>query len=101
MPESTKINFRHRRISQLSDFTEIVEMLFPGNRNQQHAAERILLELKWAQRIVPNLAHLETKYSISRRTLQRTRALLGEPGASERAAEVILQQLTASQGGNP
>jgi hypothetical protein len=48
MAVSTKINFRYRWIREMSDFTEIVEMLFPGNRNQQHAAARILLALKWA-----------------------------------------------------
>ena len=59
-------------------------MLFPGNRNQQHAAARILLELKWADRIVTSLGHLEDKYSISRRTLQRTRAKLVHLGLIER-----------------
>ncbi|MCY2951979.1 MAG: hypothetical protein NTU53_08380 [Planctomycetota bacterium] len=51
-------------------------MLFPGNRNQQHAATCILYELKWAQGIVPNFSDLESRYGISRRTLQRTRAKL-------------------------
>ena len=83
MIETTKINFRYRRISQISDFTEIVEILFPGNRNQQHAAARILLELKHSQRIVPNLAFLESRHSISRRTLQRTRAKLARLGLVE------------------
>ena len=83
MTESTKIEFRHRRISQISDFTEIVEMLFPGNRNQQHAAARILLELKWAHSIVPNLAQLEQQFRISRRTLQRARAKLARLGLIE------------------
>ena len=83
MTETTKIEFRHRRISQVSDFTEIVEMLFPGNRNQQHAAARILLELKWAHSIVPNLAQLEQQFRISRRTLQRARAKLARLGLIE------------------
>lgn len=76
MPESIKIEFRHRRISQISDFKELIEMLFPGNRNQQHAAACILFELKWANGMVPNLAHLERRHDISRRILQRTRAKL-------------------------
>ena len=45
MTVSTKIEFRYRRIREISDFTEIVEMLFPGNRNQRRAAAMILLEL--------------------------------------------------------
>lgn len=58
-------------------------MLFPGNRNQQHAAACIFFELKWANSIVPNLAYLESKYDISRRILQRTRAKLSRLGIVE------------------
>jgi len=83
MREPTKITFHHRRISQISDFTELIEMLFPGNRNQQHAAACIFFELKWANHIVPNLAHIERRYDISRRTLQRTRAKLSRLGLIE------------------
>jgi hypothetical protein len=83
MPESTKIEFPHRRISRLSDFTELIEMLFPGNRNQQHAAACIFFELKWAKDIVPNLAYIETEYGISRRVLQRARAKLARLGLIE------------------
>jgi len=43
MTEPTKINFNHRRMRQLDDITDLTKMLFPGNRNQQHAAARILL----------------------------------------------------------
>ena len=42
MTESTKIDFRYRRVSQMGDVTDLVAILFPGNRNQQHAAARIL-----------------------------------------------------------
>jgi len=77
------MDFHHRRISQISDFTELIEMLFPGNRNQQHAAACIFLELKWANSLAPNLAFLEQKYSISRRILQRARAKLSRLGLIE------------------
>ena len=83
MPEFTKIDFRYRRISQLSDFTELIQMLFPVNRNQQRAAACIFFELKWAQHIVPNMAYMESKYGISRRILQRTRAKLARLGLIE------------------
>ena len=83
MREPTKIDFHHRRISQISDFTELIEMLFPGNRNQQHAAACIFLELKWADGMVPNLAYLEKRHGISRRILQRTRAKLSRLGLIE------------------
>jgi len=83
MSESTKINFRHRRISQISDFTELIEMLVPGNRNQQHAAACMFFELRWADGMVPNMAFMETRYGISRRSLQRARAKLSRLGLIE------------------
>jgi len=78
-----KIDFHYRRISQISDFTELIEMLFPSNCNQQHAATCIFYELKWAKHMVPNLAHIEKRYDISRRILQRTRAKLSRIGLIE------------------
>lgn len=83
MTESSKIDFRYRRISRISDITDLVEMLFPGNRNQQHAAARILLALKAVTQPVCSLSHLEEQHNISRRTLQRTRAKLGRFGLIE------------------
>ena len=83
MKEPTKIDFQHRRIPQISDFAELIEMLVPGNRNQQHAAAAIFFELKWANRIVPNLAYLERKHGISRRILERARAKLTRLGLIE------------------
>jgi hypothetical protein len=80
--EPTKIDFQHRRIPQ-TDLADLIEMLVPGNRSQQHAAAAIFFELKWAYRIVPNLAYLEKKYSISRRILQRARARLTRLGLIE------------------
>ena len=81
MPELTKINFNHRK--DISDYSDLVELLFPGNRNQQHAAACLFIELKWSHRIVPNMAYLETKYDISCRILQRTRAKLSRLGLIE------------------
>ena len=83
MPEPTKINFHHRRISQLSDFTELIQMLFPGNRNQQHAAACIFFELKWADAILPSLVYIESRYNVSRRVLQRARAKMARLGLIE------------------
>jgi hypothetical protein len=83
MAEPTKIDFHHRKISQVSDFTELIEMLFPGNRNQQHGAACIFFELKWANSIVPNLAYIKSKYSVTHRILQRARAKLTRLGLIE------------------
>jgi len=81
MPEYTKISFNHRK--EISDYGDLVEMLFPGNRNQQHAGACILFELKWADGLVPNLSYLENRYGISRRILQRSRAKLTRLGLIE------------------
>lgn len=81
MPEYTKISFNYRR--EISDCSDLVEMLFPGNYNQQHAAVCILLELKWAGGLVSNLSYLEKRYRISRRILQRTRAKVSRIGLIE------------------
>jgi hypothetical protein len=83
MKEPTKIDFHHRRIGQISDFTELLGMLFPGNRNQRYAAACIFHELKWAHGMVPNLAYLEEKCGVSRRILERARAKLTRLGLIE------------------
>ena len=83
MTGSTKIDFRYRRMSQIADITDIVTILFPGNRNQQHAAARILLAVKSAGELVSSLSFLEDEYGISRRTLQRSRAKLARMGLIE------------------
>jgi hypothetical protein len=84
--ELTKISFQHRRIRQLDDVTDLVEMLFPGNRNQQHAAARILLYLRQETLPQRTLTDLQDRYAISRRTLQRTRAKLARLGLIEHAS---------------
>ena len=81
MSEYTKISFNHRK--DISDYADLVEMLFPGNRNQQHAAACILFELKWTDLLISNMAKLEAQYDISRRILQRTRAKLSRLGLIE------------------
>jgi len=81
MAEHTKISFNHRK--DISDYSDLVEMLFPGNRNQQHAAACILFELKWTDLLMLNMANIETQYAISRRILQRTRAKLSKLGLIE------------------
>jgi hypothetical protein len=81
MPEHSKISFNHRK--DISDYSDLVEMLFPGNRNQQHAAACMFFELKWVNSMVPNLAYMEKRYDISRRILQRTRVKLSKLGLIE------------------
>ncbi len=84
MTESSKIDFAARRIREISDITDLAQVFFPGNHNQQHAAGRILLALKAATQPIRSLSYLEDRYGISRRTLQRTRAKLSRLGLIER-----------------
>ena len=84
MTESTKIEFRCRRIRQIGDITDLVTMLFPGNQNQQHAAARILLVLRATNGVTPSLGSIEREHGISRRTIERTRAKLARLGVIER-----------------
>ena len=83
MSESSKISFNYRRIQQLDDITDLAMMMFPGNRNQQHAAGRIMLTLKSGTELVTSFGDLQRQYSISRRTLERTRAKLARLGIIE------------------
>lgn len=83
MTESSKIEFRYRRIRELEDITDLVAILFPSNRNQQYAAARILMLLRVSDGLTPSLSVLESRYRISRRTLQRTRAKLAQLGLIE------------------
>jgi DNA-binding HxlR family transcriptional regulator len=86
MTECTKIDFRYRRVSQVGDVTDLVAILFPGNRNQQHAAARILLALRDTGSVRPTLGDLQDRFQISRRTLERTRAKLARLGLIERVS---------------
>jgi len=82
MPQYTKIHFNHRK--DISDYSDLVEFLFPGNRNQQYAAACILFELKWTDgTIVPSLSFIQDKYVISKRILERARAKLSRLGLIE------------------
>ena len=83
MSESTKISFNHRKIQQIDDITDLAVMMFPGNRNQQHAAGRIMLALKSSTELVISFGDLPRQYNISRRTLERTRAKLARLGLIE------------------
>jgi hypothetical protein len=82
MPEYTKIHFNYRK--DIADYSDLVEMLFPGNRNQQYAAACILFELKWSESIIlPSLNFSQEKYMISKRILERTRSKLSRFGLIE------------------
>lgn len=81
---TTKIDFAYRRIGRLTGVTELAEMFFPGNRNQQYAFLVIWVRLKWrSEGIVPNLGQLVMSEGVSRRTLERVRAKMRRMGLLE------------------
>ncbi len=86
MTAKTKIAFGHRAARRLDDVTDLVALLIPGNRNQQHAAARILLALKAQSAPVVAFANLQRQFDISRRTMERTRARLAHLGVIERVS---------------
>ena len=84
MTESSKIDFAARRIREIGDITDLIQVFCPGNRNQQHAAACILFELKWGESIIqPSLNFILDKYVISKRILERTRSKLSRLGLIE------------------
>jgi predicted transcriptional regulator len=83
LSQSPKIAFDHRRVRQLADVTDLVDCLFPGNLNQQHAAAWLLLMLRQSPEPLASLKELEEKHGVSRRTLQRVRAKLAHLGLIE------------------
>jgi hypothetical protein len=78
---STKIDWSFNKIAKLADSADLAEMLFSGNRNQQHAFLVLWFSLKWGDhRMVPNIAGVTRKHGISRRTFERVRAKLRRLG---------------------
>lgn len=78
---STKIEISFNKIARLADLSDLAELLFPGNRNQQHAFLAVFIELKWADHhMVPNLGEIARKHRITKRTIERVRAKMRRMG---------------------
>jgi hypothetical protein len=78
---TSKIDFSYNRIRRMNDLSDLAELLFPNNRNQQHAFLVIWLALKWSrQRMVPNLGEIAEQQGVTRRTLERVRAKMRRMG---------------------
>jgi hypothetical protein len=78
---SPHIDWSHQKIAKLADCADLAEMLFPSNRNQQHAFVAIWTALKWSpHHMVPNLGTIVRGHRVSRRTLERVRAKLRRMG---------------------
>lgn len=78
---STKIEASHNRLRRIADLADLAEVLFPGNRSQQHACLAIWITIRWQRGgLVPNLEEAGREYDISRRTLERVRAKMRRLG---------------------
>jgi hypothetical protein len=78
---STRVELSFNKITRLNDLSDLAELLFPGNRNQQHAFLVVWLAIKWADHhIVPKLAGAAKQHDVSRRTLERVRAKMRRMG---------------------
>lgn len=78
---STKVEFSTNKIARINDASDLAELLFPRNRNQQHAFLAIWFTLKWAgPELVPNLNEPANRHGVSPRTLARVRAKLRRLG---------------------
>ena len=77
----TRIEVSFNKIARLDDLADLAELLFPGNRNQQHAFLAVWLALKWADHhMVPNLGEVAREHNITKRTLERVRAKMRRMG---------------------
>lgn len=78
---STRIAWSFAKTARMTDVSDLAELLFPGNRNQQHAFLVVWFTLKWEPaRLVPNFTPAAQRHTISRRTLERVRAKLRRLG---------------------
>lgn len=78
---STKVDLNASRIARLQNAADLAELLFPGNRNQQHCCLVLWIALKWADHhMVPNLTPIAEQHGVSKRTLERVRAKLRRLG---------------------
>ena len=84
---STKAEMSFNKITRLNDLSDLAELLFPGNRNQQCAFLVVFVTMKWADhRMVPNLEAVAREHGVSRRTAQRVRAKMRRLGLIDRAS---------------
>lgn len=82
---STRIELHVRKIARMTDASDLAEMLFPGNRNQQHAFLVVWFSLKRrTKNLVPDLTDMTRPLGVSRRTLERVRAKMRRIGLIDR-----------------
>ncbi len=85
---STRIEISYNKLARMADLADLAEVLFPGNRNQQHAFFVVWITLKWQHCIVPNLSEVAAQHHVSRRTMERVRAKLRRLGLIEHVSRL-------------
>jgi hypothetical protein len=89
---STKIDWSFNKIAKLADSADLAEMLFPGNRNKQHAFLVLWIAIKWSEHnIVPNFTEVARENGVSRRTVERVRAKLRRLGVIDHVSRFNAQ----------
>jgi hypothetical protein len=84
---SNRIELHLGQIARLADAADLAEVLFPGNRNQQHAFLVLWIPRKWGPTsIVPNASEVAARHGVTRRTMERVRAKLRRLGLIERVS---------------
>lgn len=82
---NTRIELHAGKIARLTDVSDLAELLFPSNRNQQHAFLVVWFSLKSrTDNLVPNLIDATRAHGVSRRTLERVRAKMRRSGLIDR-----------------
>lgn len=83
----TRIAWNPKHIARISDPADLAELLFPANRNQQHAFLVLWFALQQTpDGLVPNFLDVARRHAVSRRTLERVRAKLRRLGLIERVS---------------
>ena len=78
---SAKIELNHNKIARIQGLDELVQLLFPGNRNHQKVFLAIFIKLKYApQEFIPYLTPLCDKYGFSPRMLETVRSKMRRMG---------------------
>ena len=84
-----KIGIAYSAIQKRKEIGELMELLYPGNPNQQYAALSIVLELKWADSDgYQELTWIMEKHNIPRRIFERARERLHKLGILEHATNL-------------
>ena len=88
----SRIELGYSKVARTSDASDLAELLFPGNRNQQYAFLVIWAALKWApDGIVTDLARVVHEHGITNRVYERVRAKMRRLGLIDRVSRFNLR----------